>query len=1059
MALSPLDQHIRIHAALESWIAMLGVPPDHRNESESPGVAQCSWAQEWADELTQQWEQTQDVAKEHLPATQAGIDASNAAGIYASSCLVGGVAVVKASPRPSCAPNLASGSVQADSQEDSMEDTLVDDSQLKFADVHAFEGALEDWKAKVREVSADYRTSLCVTFNPQISSARAFHDLVESLGISIIAQPKSDDEPVPRQYPRATVAGDTAQPALIVIFKPAPGEQKVTLQANLRLKTLCAKGRRGAVEAHIEKMLAYFGAVVKVTSSAPAAGKKTHVKRAAGQTHLDIRTLGRISWLSGEVWDEALLKISMPLQTLEEAIADTLLCVDLRPTQFGGTISKKLRRSILDSAAWARDVLVVMAGHMAGAVKVRGARRAVSATLSPFDYATQEEFKEAVKEASAREQFRAVHSYAQLRQRDRGASEKFLSSFFNKESHFRISLLDQDTGQSLSEEDMLSALVEDMMARAANDFPADSDVLRQVDADVAEVRRQGGFNSNSLDASRIAPDDVQNELYTEAELVFVLGCGIAQGRRFSVHVFNCLLSGLRDEVRRVLPYGVCAWLPKNVMRAVSNVDLTDPSSDFVSKPQMGTLQPILERLQDEALPPHQQTREVQEVLESLPSFADRCALLDALGSCPVEPLQYVDDTTVPCSSPGAIRYVVNKSASSACARYAARTKSQFHYGSNKTCAMALLNSPPLEPCSLDCEVVSQKTILGVLFDQDLTFEPLLRATLARAWSMFVDLFHTAETGGFSVPVLVSQVIIRLHPVILCVAAFIALVPGVLGKLNQLQWRWGKTILGCRYQRELRYHLVVAQCGWDMRLGTCLLLELVMMSARILLLPTDHPTARLAACLQAAPCVSWFTQVNALIREASLHRALPTLLDCGIFTCQEINAARTDTVLRKKILHRYRHEVVGPILLEHDRRHLAECLSYDIPVFGCSLAALGFYTLKLDWEIFHLETPNTMWFNFRAWSLVRITARWPLPLLGFKDFPLHLTCPACGEPEASIVHLLCECAATRESFASFCNEAPGCLNRPTAFLRALFGTAEMWLESQNYVGTCLRLAFF
>ena len=236
--------------------------------------------------------------------------------------------------------------------------------------------------------------------------------------------------------------------------------------------------------------------------------------------------------------------------------------------------------------------------------------------------------------------------------------------------------------------------------------------------------------------------------------------------------------------------------------------------------------------------------------------------------------------------------------------------------------------------------------------------------------------------------------------ILCLAAFIALVPGVQGKLNHLQWRWGKAILGCRYQRELRHHLVVAQCGWDMRLGTCLLLELVMTRARIVLLPEDHPAARLAACLQTAPCVSWFTQVKALLQEASLHCTLPTLSGCDFFTCQDISAARSDAFLRKKILRRYRQEVVRPMLLEYDRRHLAECLSFDIPVFGCSLATLGFYTLNLDWEIFHLKTPNVMWFNFRAWCLVRITARWPLPLFGCKELPLYLTCPACGEPEAS-----------------------------------------------------------
>ena len=65
---------------------------------------------------------------------------------------------------------------------------------------------------------------------------------------------------------------------------------------------------------------------------------------------------------------------------------------------------------------------------------------------------------------------------------------------------------------------------------------------------------------------------------------------------------------------------------------------------------------------------------------------------------------------------------------------------------------------------LDCEVVQRKTILGVLFDEQLTFEPLLSQALARGWSMFVALFHAAETGGFSVPVLASQVLIRIHPV-------------------------------------------------------------------------------------------------------------------------------------------------------------------------------------------------------------------------------------------------------------------------------------------------------
>ena len=52
---------------------------------------------------------------------------------------------------------------------------------------------------------------------------------------------------------------DVSQPALIVVCKRTPGEQKVTLQATLRQKTLCAKGRRGSLEAHVEKLKKVVG--------------------------------------------------------------------------------------------------------------------------------------------------------------------------------------------------------------------------------------------------------------------------------------------------------------------------------------------------------------------------------------------------------------------------------------------------------------------------------------------------------------------------------------------------------------------------------------------------------------------------------------------------------------------------------------------------------------------------------------------------------------------------------------------------------------------------------
>ena len=51
--------------------------------------------------------------------------------------------------------------------------------------------------------------------------------------------------------------------------------------------------------------------------------------------------------------------------------------------------------------------------------------------------------------------------------------------------------------------------------------------------------------------------------------IFVLGCGTAQGRRFSVQVFNSSLRWLRDEVERINPCGCAAWLPPFAARACS----------------------------------------------------------------------------------------------------------------------------------------------------------------------------------------------------------------------------------------------------------------------------------------------------------------------------------------------------------------------------------------------------------------------------------------------------------------------------------------------------------
>jgi hypothetical protein len=52
--------------------------------------------------------------------------------------------------------------------------------------------------------------------------------------------------------------------------------------------------------------------------------------------------------------------------------------------------------------------------------------------------------------------------------------------------------------------------------------------------------------------------------------LFTLGCGTAQGRRFSVHIFNGMLRWLYDEVERIIPGGTKALFQPAVARCLVN---------------------------------------------------------------------------------------------------------------------------------------------------------------------------------------------------------------------------------------------------------------------------------------------------------------------------------------------------------------------------------------------------------------------------------------------------------------------------------------------------------
>ena len=82
-----------------------------------------------------------------------------------------------------------------------------------------------------------------------------------------------------------------------------------------------------------------------------------------------------------------------------------------------GGATKKQRRALLDAAAWARDVIYVLAGFAAGATKASAAApmRPSRPPLDPDAYESQAAFKRAVAQAAWAERHLAFQRFSDLR--------------------------------------------------------------------------------------------------------------------------------------------------------------------------------------------------------------------------------------------------------------------------------------------------------------------------------------------------------------------------------------------------------------------------------------------------------------------------------------------------------------------------------------------------------------------------------------------------------------------------------------------------------------------
>lgn len=146
---------------------------------------------------------------------------------------------------------------------------------------------------------------------------------------------------------------------------------------------------------------------------------------------------------------------------------------------------------------------------------------------------------------------------------------------------------------------------------------------------------------------------------------------------------------------------------------------------------------------------------------------------------------------------------------------------------------------------------------------------MLNDSLRRADVTFNELFYAGGTSGFSLPMLVIQVPLRVVPGVMYVGALLVLADKLTHKLNRLQVFWARFLLGCRLGPWVRWQVLAAQCGWFLRLGVRVQECAIVGFARLQLLPDAHPGGRMVVLSLGKAALGWATTILGFMLDASL----------------------------------------------------------------------------------------------------------------------------------------------------------------------------------------------
>ncbi|CAE7210833.1 ASB2, partial [Symbiodinium natans] len=705
-----------------------------------------------------------------------------------------------------------------------------------------------------------------------------------------------------------------------------------------------------------------------------------------------------------------------------------------------------------------------------------------AATLTPprpQDFADYETFKTAARKFDDELQSQTLLRFKHLLSVDPSRAKQFISTHTKKASQFHIALTNEDTGQLLSTSAALSAVSDDLVGRAENNFPQQSEAQQFLDLAVKTIRQTQLTSSHW----RIRPISIATEMaavqdglwlsrtqhflekYSTSQqiggkfdtmsviLAVILHVQLRQQQDLTTFLLFADLKQAYDTANQAAILTTCylAGVVQTEWNLLFDFFLMDSAIVTLGNAVSSALTFRAGIPQGRKFAVHAFTafmRLLQAVLVSacnpaatvLPEFAADAisGLWEHLTPLPLAPLPAETNALSATMAAQHLGFAWTHGASlSEMRRIAIHLLSRLPEPERVRC-MELLGSQHLGPLLfIDDVVASFASALEVEYavtsglpqfarmvkacfnmgPSKTAVMPCFGAVVPALPDIICELFVLLSHAGFSPAVIAHAVVERIEPVILYGAEILPLIPESYRQLNALQSDWARAIL--------------ADQGGKTVHGIRGSLAVAQMGWRDRL-----GTKALVKAVMFLAKVELLPRDCPVVRMLHLAQGLhdgtwwqatkdaleshdmwcPSLVEAGVAPLSLLEQARQNSTLRREILRRYKKMIVLPQAMRRDEAEFQESASKMLPGFHLTLRQLFPDRACVSWESVTPDADAADWDCMRVWAFIRLSGLWPLQLLDYGANSETLeVCPLCGEVEIDVAHCLYVCEGTRDLF--------------------------------------------